>query len=170
MMASFLLLAKVIPNASKVEGDPISVKADDDTVTTASGTWHWSAEEDINRWLAEGHAAGDFPDLFYVLDIPGLDIAEAKRCLQSHKRPAIVGDLEFDAQDIPDRMVKLGPSRWNFDIESKFPPQAKADIRANRRANLGNVRATLNAVITDRSTISDDWLTDTPVDPQPPGS
>ena len=52
-MASFLLLAKELTNAGRFEGDPVSIKDDGDTVTTASGTWHWSAEEDIRRWIAE---------------------------------------------------------------------------------------------------------------------
>ena len=51
-MASFLLLAKAITNEGRFEGDPISIKDDANTVTTPSGTWHWSAEEDINRWVA----------------------------------------------------------------------------------------------------------------------
>ncbi len=166
-MASFVLLAIDLPNANKVEGDPISCKADDNTVTTPSGAWHWSKNEDINRWLAEGHDAADFPNMFYVLDVPGLDLKEAKRCLQAHKRPATIVDPEFEHQDEPDRMVRLGPRRWNFDIENKFSAQEKADIRGNRRLTLGNSRIDLNAVITDRNGM-DDWLTDTPVDPKPP--
>ena len=99
----FLLLAKELTNAGRFEGDPVSIKDDADTVTTASGTWHWSAEEDIRRWIAEGNPEKQFPDLFYAVDIVGMTRATASRITDEWKRAATVLDIEFAASDEADR-------------------------------------------------------------------
>jgi len=168
-MASILFLAKDLPNAGRVEGDPVSVKGDRETVTTPSGTWHWSAEEDITRWVAEGSRRADFPDLFYVVNIPGLSKRKAKRIMQPRRRRASILDPEFQATDREDRMVEVERHRWNINL-SRMTATRRDKLRGNRRVTLPNDIAVLNDYVRDRTTRVEDkdvWITDTPKDPTP---
>ncbi len=164
IVASFLFLAKELTQSGRFIGDPVSVKGDDDTVTTASGTWHWSAEEDINRWVAEGILKGDFPDLFYVIDIPGMTKEIGERLLQLWKRPAHMADPEFNNPDESDRFVILGPHRWQFGVADKLPGPMKSKLSRDRRLEVPFDIPTINSYVTDRAGL-DVWITDNPIDP-----
>ena len=166
-MARFLLLAKDLTNAGKFEGDPVSIKDDNDTVTTPSGTWYWSAEEDTRRWVAEGNDENDFPNLFYAIDIVGMSKPVAERLNQDWVRAAVDGDPEFENPDEADRFVFLGPNRWQFGVADKLPGQLKTRLRRDRFLDVPFDIDEINSYVTDRSGL-DVWITDTPIDPQPP--
>ncbi len=163
-MASFLLLAKELTNAGRFEGDPVSIKDDGDTVTTASGTWYWSAEEDIRRWVAEGNTENQFPDLFYTIDIVGMTRATALRITEQWKRAATVVDPELAAPDEADRFIMLGPHRWQFGVADKLPGRLRAKLRKDRFLDMPFDIPTINSYVTDRTGL-DVWITDTPIDP-----
>jgi len=163
-MASFLLLAKTLSNAGRFEGDPVSVKDDADTVTTPSGTWHWSAEEDIRRWVAEGNSESSFPDLFYVIDIVGMTQDTGLRLKQKWMRPAIPGDPEYGVGDPEDQFVLLGPHRWQFGVADKLPGNLRAKLRKDRFLDVTLNVPAINSYVTDRTGL-DVWITDTPIDP-----
>lgn len=154
-MASFLFLAKELSNAGRFEGDPVSIKND---------SWQWSAEEDIDRWVAEGNAKGDFPDLFYVIDIVGMPLDTALRMTQQWVRAAVPGDPEYDAPDEEDRYVLLGPHRWQLGVADKLPGNLKGKLRKDRKLNIPYDIPTINNYVTDRAGL-DVWITDTPIDP-----
>jgi len=163
-MARFLLLAKNISNAGRIEGDPVSIKDDADTVTTPSGTWYWSSEEDIRRWVAEGNVKANFPDLFFTVDIAGMDKATAERLTQPWVRPATILDPEWNAPDAADRYVYVGPHRWQFGVADKLPGALKARLRRDRYLDVPFDIDTINNYVTDRTGL-DVWITDTPIDP-----
>lgn len=163
-MASFLFLAKSISNAGRIEGDPISIRDDSFQIVVPSGTWRWSAEEDIRRWIAEGNAENDFPDLFYVIDIIGMPLVSAQRMLQPWRRPAEPGDPEYDAADEPDRYVTLGPHRWQFGVADKLPGPLKTKLRNDRFLDLPYNATVINTYVTDRAGL-DVLITDNPINP-----
>jgi len=148
-MASLLVLAMDIPNADKVEGDVISVKDDANTVTTPSGTWHWSKNEDITRWIAEGNPSSLFPGLFYIIDVPGLPLFVAQKLCELHTRPAVAGvDPEADDPDTNNSVVILGPCRWRINIQPGMTGLERAALRNDRRLTVA--RSRINDIALDR--------------------
>jgi len=159
-MAQITVLAKSTGKAgTKAEGDPVAAYPDGFT----AGRY-----EDIRVWMLQGNAEADFPDQFYTLDIPGMPLETAVRILGPLVRPAVEGDPEFEAPDIEDRYVRLGPYRWQFGVADKLPGQIKARLRRDRFLVIEpydqQLIDTINAYILDRSGL-DVLITDTPIDP-----
>lgn len=159
-MAKIVTLAKSTGAAgTKAEGDPVAVYDDTETL---------GRKEDIRVWIAQGNSEASFPDQFYCIDIPGMPKATAARLLQKWWRPAVPGDPEFEAPDEPDRIVILGPYRWQFGVADKLPGQLKTRIRRDKFLLLEPYDAALitaiNGYVTDRSNL-DVLITDTPIDP-----
>jgi len=152
-MARFLLLARSTGRSARVKGDPVAV-FDDSHI--------FGEREDKSIWLANGNAETAWPGIFFVLDVLGITLEEAKRMIQVHKRAATAGDDEFDAPDAADRFVILGRHRWNFDIGGKLTVKERRDI-----TNKGILRLTkkkLNSYTVDRSGLGDSLITASPRD------
>lgn len=152
-MAKIVTLAKPVgAPGKKSEGDPVAVFADGEPC---------GIKADIREWLAAGNIGMEFPDTFYVIDIPGMPKEIAQRALGPWKRPAAPGDTEYDAPDEPDRYVTLGPNRWNFDVRNKLPGLKKSQLRRDRFIVLepydDELIAELNNYMVDRSG-SDLWI------------
>jgi len=156
-MATFLVLAKDLPNAGRVEGDPVSVKPDG---------FQWSIEEDIRRWTAAGNDAADFPNGVYVIDCTGLPLDRGRRAKQHRIRSAHIADPSFLAPDPADRVVEIERHRWTFDPDNLAPPFRNL-LRSQRFLVIS--RGFINGWVRDRSG-RDVLDTNTPVDiPEPSG-
>jgi len=162
-MAKLVTLAKGTGAAgTKAEGDPVATYDDSRTL---------GRKEDIRVWVAQGNDPRDFPDQFYVIDVPGMPIASAERIIQQWRRPSVDGDPNWDAPDQPDRFEWLGPYRWQFGVADKLPAQIKNRLRRDRFIVLEPYDQTLidtiNNYVIDRTGL-DVLITPTPIDPQAP--
>jgi hypothetical protein len=92
-VAEILIAARDLPSGYR-RGDPVAVKPNGQT---------WGNAEVL-------------PD-FYVVKIPGLDMARAQTLLDDLREPARLGDLEFNAPDAEDRFVKRHRRRVRIVIE-----------------------------------------------------
>ena len=159
-MAEILVLAKSIgADGSRTEGDPVAAKDD--------GA-NWGGHEDIRVWIAQGNAEADFPDMFYMILIPGMPLVSAERLMSAWTRPAVLGEPEFDNPDEADRYVTLGKYRWQLGVADKLPGRLKSRLRRDKIITIDPYGQTtidaINSYVTDRSGL-DVLITDTPIDP-----
>lgn len=159
-MAKLTLLAKGTGKpGTKTEGDPVAAYPDEFTV---------GQKEDIRVWILQGNAENDFPDQFYMIDIPGMPIETAQRILGPHVRPATVLDPEWSDEDPAHRYIRLGPYRWQFGVADKLPGNIKARLRREKILVISPYdQATIdviNSYVIDRNGL-DVLITDTPIDP-----
>lgn len=141
-MARLLLLATSTGKTGRVEGDPVFV-GDDSHV--------FGEREDKRVWIANGNAEGDWPGIFYVIDIPGMPVEVARRIYDTWKRPATILDPEFEAPDEADRYVVLGRHRWQLGVADKIPGAARSKLRRDGFIEFPYVVDVINSYMRDRS-------------------
>lgn len=150
--ARFLLLGKDLGNGRGI-GDPVSIVADSHV---------FSINEDIREWTAAGNEASAFPDLFLVIDIPGMPVVVARRMMEQWKRPTVPGDPGHGAGDPEDQCVLLHRHRWRFGVADLLPVQIRLAIQRDRYVSLVYDIPALNTYIQDRAG-TDIFDTPTPV-------
>ena len=159
-MAQIVTLAKSVGAAgAKAEGDPIAVYPDGFTA---------GSNEDIRVWVAQGNDEADFPDTFYMIDVPGMSHETGLRLLGPWVRAAVPGDPEYEAPDEADRYVRLGRFRWQLGVADKLPGPIKTALRKDRFFVIEPYDQTaidaINSYVIDRAEL-DVLITDTPIDP-----
>ena len=154
-MARFLLLAVDIAHNGRQEGDPVGA-FDDSHV--------FGEREDKTVWIANGNAAADWPGTFYVIDIPAMTRSVGERIYDVWKRPAVPGDLEFEAPDAADRYVQLGRHRWQLGVADKLPGNIRQKLRRDGVISIPFDVPTINNYMKDRNNL-DVFITNTPIDP-----
>jgi len=152
-MAQFLMLAKDIAHAGRLSGDPVTV-VDDAHV--------FSENEDKRVWLANGNAEGDWEGLFEVIVITGMPVSIARRLYEDHIRAANLGDPEWNSIDEADRIVTLGPHRWQLGKQDRLPPPLANKLGRDGFVEVPYDIPTLNNYIVDRQGL-DVFITDTPI-------
>ncbi len=159
-MARFLLLAVDIAKNGRQEGDPVG--AFDDTHA-------FGQREDKRIWLANGNDKNDWPGTFYVIDIPLMPVEVGERIYDQWKRPAVSGDLEFDAPDVPDRFVILGRHRWQLGVADKLPGNLRQQLRKDGFLIISFDVPMINDFMIDRNGL-DTFIPGSggPIDPLPP--
>lgn len=162
-MAQFLMLASDIGPAGRTDGDPVSV-VDDDHI--------WSENEDKRVWLANGHTSQSWPGLFEIISIPTMPLNIAQRINNQFIRGAIPGESAYLAPDLPDRIVVLGPHRWQLGKQSRLPPPLANQLNQNGFIEIPYDIPTINNYMIDRQTIPsgpnqgqemDDFISNDPV-------
>ncbi len=96
-------------------------------VTVQSDGWTWGREESLDQWIAEGSSARDFPDLFSIVRVPGVD-------------PASLADLIAADETDPgtDQARQVARRLWGLDLaamtveETDAFDNQKVDLSAQR--------------------------------------
>jgi hypothetical protein len=127
-MARFLLAATDLGSGYKL-GEIVTAQADNHV---------WTAEEGL--------------PLFWQIDVPSISLSIAQDAVGSLYEPAMPGDPELGAPDLPDRFIKRG--RGHVRLFLNLLPNVKAQELADTgktTLSLGQARSAYRRMVWDRN-------------------
>lgn len=80
-----------------------------------------------NKSFSASDKAADYS---YIIHLPDMPYDKARQLLEPSFRPAVEGDLEFDAPDPEDRFVREHKKRWRLKVEGLGVTTSKEFFKA----------------------------------------